>query len=180
VPLEEVRAVWEVNVFGPLAVYQAMLPLLRASSHARIALEAGREPGQEGGEGGEGAAYRVRVHPGRVVAPDVDGALAHCVGPLDRATDPAFGHDFEGLALDQARDRRYRVAAGTSASSSCSCAVVRLRPPCSARTIRIRAGGISRSGRAAMSLSSPLPTFSMLRTTGGARYEGEHDTPEGP
>lgn len=35
-PLEEVRAVWEVNVFGPLAVYQAMLPLLRNSSSARI------------------------------------------------------------------------------------------------------------------------------------------------
>ncbi|HSK60453.1 MAG TPA: SDR family NAD(P)-dependent oxidoreductase [Actinomycetospora sp.] len=36
VPLEEVRAVWQVNVFGPLAVYQAMLPLLRESSDARI------------------------------------------------------------------------------------------------------------------------------------------------
>ncbi|MFD6098646.1 SDR family NAD(P)-dependent oxidoreductase [Nocardiopsis flavescens] len=36
VPLEEVRAVWEVNVFGVLAVYQAMLPLLRESSDARI------------------------------------------------------------------------------------------------------------------------------------------------
>lgn len=36
VPLEEVRAVWEVNVFGPLAVYQAMLPLLRESPDARI------------------------------------------------------------------------------------------------------------------------------------------------
>ncbi|MFJ2202536.1 SDR family NAD(P)-dependent oxidoreductase [Streptomyces violaceusniger] len=35
-PIEEVRAVWEVNVFGPLAVYQAMLPLLRKSSDARI------------------------------------------------------------------------------------------------------------------------------------------------
>ncbi|APU14018.1 MULTISPECIES: SDR family NAD(P)-dependent oxidoreductase [Actinoalloteichus] len=35
-PLDEVRAVWEVNVFGPLAVYQAMLPLLRRSSDARI------------------------------------------------------------------------------------------------------------------------------------------------
>ena len=34
--LDEVRAVWEVNVFGVLAVYQAMLPLLRASSDARI------------------------------------------------------------------------------------------------------------------------------------------------
>jgi NAD(P)-dependent dehydrogenase (short-subunit alcohol dehydrogenase family) len=36
VPLDEVRAVWETNVFGVLAVYQAMLPLLRESSDARI------------------------------------------------------------------------------------------------------------------------------------------------
>ncbi|GAB3650265.1 Rossmann-fold NAD(P)-binding domain-containing protein [Glycomyces tarimensis] len=36
VPLDEVRAVWEVNVFGALAVYQAVLPLLRNSSDARI------------------------------------------------------------------------------------------------------------------------------------------------
>lgn len=35
-PVDEVRAVWEVNVFGALAVYQAMLPLLRESSAARI------------------------------------------------------------------------------------------------------------------------------------------------
>ncbi len=34
--LDEVRAVWEVNVFGVLAVYQAMLPLLRLSSDTRI------------------------------------------------------------------------------------------------------------------------------------------------
>lgn len=34
--LAEIRAVWETNVFGPLAVYQAMLPLLRESSDARI------------------------------------------------------------------------------------------------------------------------------------------------
>ncbi|MDR3527547.1 MAG: SDR family NAD(P)-dependent oxidoreductase [Rhizomicrobium sp.] len=36
VSLEEVRTVWETNVFGVLAVYQAMLPLLRHSSDARI------------------------------------------------------------------------------------------------------------------------------------------------
>lgn len=35
-PLDEVRAVWDTNVFGVLAVYQAMLPLLRESSDARI------------------------------------------------------------------------------------------------------------------------------------------------
>jgi NAD(P)-dependent dehydrogenase (short-subunit alcohol dehydrogenase family) len=34
--LAEVRAVWETNVFGTLAVYQAMLPLLRESADARI------------------------------------------------------------------------------------------------------------------------------------------------
>ena len=34
--LDEVRTVWETNVFGVLAVYQAMLPLLHESSDARI------------------------------------------------------------------------------------------------------------------------------------------------
>jgi NAD(P)-dependent dehydrogenase (short-subunit alcohol dehydrogenase family) len=34
--LDEMRTVWETNVFGVLAVYQAMLPLLRESSDARI------------------------------------------------------------------------------------------------------------------------------------------------
>jgi NAD(P)-dependent dehydrogenase (short-subunit alcohol dehydrogenase family) len=36
VSLDKVRAIWETNVFGVLAVYQAMLPLLRLSSDARI------------------------------------------------------------------------------------------------------------------------------------------------
>jgi NAD(P)-dependent dehydrogenase (short-subunit alcohol dehydrogenase family) len=36
VSLEEMRAVWETNVFGVVAVYQAMLPLLKKSSDARI------------------------------------------------------------------------------------------------------------------------------------------------
>ncbi len=34
--LDEIRAVWETNVFGVLAVYQAMLPLLREATAARI------------------------------------------------------------------------------------------------------------------------------------------------
>ena len=34
--LDEVRAVLETNVFGVLAVYQAMLPLLRETPAARI------------------------------------------------------------------------------------------------------------------------------------------------
>ena len=35
-PLDEIRQIWETNVFGVLAVYQAMLPLLRAAPAARI------------------------------------------------------------------------------------------------------------------------------------------------
>ena len=34
--LDEVHAIWETNVFGVLAVYQAMLPLLREAPAARI------------------------------------------------------------------------------------------------------------------------------------------------
>jgi NAD(P)-dependent dehydrogenase (short-subunit alcohol dehydrogenase family) len=36
VSLDEMRAVWDTNVFGVLAVYQAMLPLLRTTPGARI------------------------------------------------------------------------------------------------------------------------------------------------
>lgn len=36
VSIDEVRAIWDTNVFGVLAVHQAMLPLLRLSSDARI------------------------------------------------------------------------------------------------------------------------------------------------
>jgi NAD(P)-dependent dehydrogenase (short-subunit alcohol dehydrogenase family) len=36
VSLDEVRAIWETNVFGVLAVYQTMLPLLREAPAARI------------------------------------------------------------------------------------------------------------------------------------------------
>ena len=36
VSLDEMRAVWDTNVFGVLAVYQAMLPLLHQSPQARI------------------------------------------------------------------------------------------------------------------------------------------------
>jgi NAD(P)-dependent dehydrogenase (short-subunit alcohol dehydrogenase family) len=36
VSLEEMRAVWDTNVFGVLSVYQAMLPLLRRAPAARI------------------------------------------------------------------------------------------------------------------------------------------------
>jgi NAD(P)-dependent dehydrogenase (short-subunit alcohol dehydrogenase family) len=36
VSMAEVRAIWETNVFGVLAVYQAMLPLLRKAPAARI------------------------------------------------------------------------------------------------------------------------------------------------
>jgi len=36
ISLDEMRAIWETNVFGVLAVYQAMLPLIRKSKDGRI------------------------------------------------------------------------------------------------------------------------------------------------
>ncbi|GEN23050.1 SDR family NAD(P)-dependent oxidoreductase [Halomonas cupida] len=36
VSFDEMRAVWETNVFGPLAVFQAMVPMLREAPHANI------------------------------------------------------------------------------------------------------------------------------------------------
>ncbi len=36
VSMDEMRAVWDTNVFGVLAVYQSMLPILRATPDARI------------------------------------------------------------------------------------------------------------------------------------------------
>ena len=36
ISLDDMRAVWETNVFAVVAVTQAMLPLLRAASAARI------------------------------------------------------------------------------------------------------------------------------------------------
>lgn len=36
IALDDMRAIWETNVFGVLAVYQAMLPILRDTPNARI------------------------------------------------------------------------------------------------------------------------------------------------
>ena len=36
VSLDEMRAVWDTNVFGVLSVYQAMVPILRDTPHSRI------------------------------------------------------------------------------------------------------------------------------------------------
>lgn len=36
VPIDELRAVWDTNVFGVLAVFQAMLPILRDTPNSRI------------------------------------------------------------------------------------------------------------------------------------------------
>ncbi|MEO9337094.1 SDR family oxidoreductase [Mesorhizobium sp. SB112] len=36
IPLDEMRTIWDTNVFGVLAVYQAMLPILRDTPNARI------------------------------------------------------------------------------------------------------------------------------------------------
>jgi NAD(P)-dependent dehydrogenase (short-subunit alcohol dehydrogenase family) len=46
VSLDEMRAVWDTNVFGVLAVYQAMLPLLRETPGACIVNVSSGAPGR--------------------------------------------------------------------------------------------------------------------------------------
>jgi NAD(P)-dependent dehydrogenase (short-subunit alcohol dehydrogenase family) len=36
IPLDDMRAIWDTNVFGVLAVYQAMVPILRDTPNSRI------------------------------------------------------------------------------------------------------------------------------------------------
>ena len=57
VALDEMRAVWETNVFGVLAVFQAMLPILRATPGARI-VNVSSGVGSLGRNADPGFAYR--------------------------------------------------------------------------------------------------------------------------
>ena len=63
VSIDEIRAVWETNVFGVLAVYQSMLPLLRASSAARI-VNVSSGVGSMSTNADPGFAYRAFFSPG--------------------------------------------------------------------------------------------------------------------
>src|ERR1700751_3664979 len=85
--LDEIRAVWETNVFGALAVYQAMLPLLRESSDARIITVSSRRlPDVERG-------------PGLPLSPDVRPRLPCVQGGSER---DRAGHDGRtGVNRDQ-------------------------------------------------------------------------------
>ena len=64
--LDEVRAVWETNVFGVLAFYQAMLPLLRRSPDAQRYRQRVERRGVAGGE----------CEPGPPLSPDVRSHLS--------------------------------------------------------------------------------------------------------
>lgn len=63
VSLDKVRTIWETNVFGPLAVYQAMLPLLRLSSDARI-VNVGSGVGSLAANADRSSPYRSMFTPG--------------------------------------------------------------------------------------------------------------------
>lgn len=63
VSLDKVRTIWETNVFGPLAVYQAMLPLLRLSSDARI-VNVGSSVGSLAANADRSSPYRSMFTPG--------------------------------------------------------------------------------------------------------------------
>jgi len=63
VSLDSVRAIWETNVFGVLAVYQAMLPLLQESPDARI-VNVSSEVGSLTLNAGQAFPYRSIFGPG--------------------------------------------------------------------------------------------------------------------
>lgn len=63
ISLDKVRTIWETNVFGPLAVYQAMLPLLRLSSDARI-VNVGSGVGSLAANADRASPYRPMFTPG--------------------------------------------------------------------------------------------------------------------
>lgn len=60
--LDEVRAVWDVNVFGVLAVYQAMLPLVRKGVNPRI-VNVSSGVGSLAGNAEPGSPYRAMFGP---------------------------------------------------------------------------------------------------------------------
>ena len=72
--LDEVRAIWDVNVFGVLAVYQAMLPLLRESSDARI-VNVSSGVGSLGSTADPAFPYRVMYGPGYAASKTAENAM---------------------------------------------------------------------------------------------------------
>ena len=74
VSLDEVRAIWDVNVFGVLAVYQAMLPLLRDSSDARI-VNVSSGVGSLGFTADPTFAYRTMYGPGYAASKTAENAM---------------------------------------------------------------------------------------------------------
>ena len=62
VSIADMRAVWDTNVFGVLAVYQAMLPLLRATPGARI-INVSSGVGSLSGNATPGSYYRANFGP---------------------------------------------------------------------------------------------------------------------
>jgi NAD(P)-dependent dehydrogenase (short-subunit alcohol dehydrogenase family) len=87
--LDEIRAVFETNVFGVIAVTQAMLPLLREAPAARIELHRFAHP--ELGPGGPAPRHlrhllfiedgAQRDHPGLRLGPGVDRYQGKCCVP---------------------------------------------------------------------------------------------------
>ena len=63
VSIDKLRQLWDTNVFGQVAVYQAMLPLLRRSSDARI-VNVGSGAGSLNRNAGPAFPYRKMFGPG--------------------------------------------------------------------------------------------------------------------
>jgi NAD(P)-dependent dehydrogenase (short-subunit alcohol dehydrogenase family) len=85
-PLDEWRRVYEVNVVAPLALVQAVLPLLAAGGRiVNITSDAAVEAYE--GWGGYGSAKAALEHLGRVLAVEQPAVTVYTVDPGDMRTD---------------------------------------------------------------------------------------------
>lgn len=72
--IDEVRAIWDVNVFGVLAVYQAFLPLLREGTDARI-VNVSSGVGSLAANADPGYSYRSMFGPGYAASKAAENAM---------------------------------------------------------------------------------------------------------
>jgi NAD(P)-dependent dehydrogenase (short-subunit alcohol dehydrogenase family) len=84
-PLEELRRVYEVDVLAPLALTQAMLPLLRGGTVVNISSDAAVEAYE--GWGGYGSAKAALDHLSAVLAQENPGLRVLSFDPGDMRTD---------------------------------------------------------------------------------------------
>jgi NAD(P)-dependent dehydrogenase (short-subunit alcohol dehydrogenase family) len=110
VSLDEVRAVWETNVFGVLAVTQAMLPLLREAPTARI-VNVSSGVGSLARNSDPGYAYRSIFGPGYAASKTALNAMTLAMAIELESTGIKVNAALPGLHQDEPQ-QLYRHADG--------------------------------------------------------------------